>query len=544
MHRSSSQSRIDDLCRVGKFALSHGEARQRSSAGGDNLGIAMQRRPRASIRWRSLISPATRVAVGAATAVLVLSVSVPLSCTRSALRIGGSSDGAAGATAAGGNPPVDGGVAGGGGGASPVDPVDCVLAQPRTMVQPAALDRQDRDLHTPSLVVNDPGDGASGRLARVVAQAVTNNMAAPSEDGIETELLDVDPSAGGELVNFVLGPTLLAPQTWTYAQMAPSHRTRSQVALAYNGGPGVVQLRTLAIPTWSPGPVVDVWLTNGTPLAMASGQGVGEMGIGYDGYGYGMAWDEATDLPAATVLSEDGEVVIGPHPILGATPVPDASDPAMAWSGEAYLIATTVGQCAVAEPLCVDSSVVISRVRPASGDAWDDSGIDLVASIETLPGTAWRGNPSMASFQDHTAVAWAERADTDEEPTAVRIAVLAPDGQVAGAVRTVTTAAAPTSGLRLSASPLGFLLIWPEDGDQAAADDQIGRSRLVVHHFAFDLEPRGAARVVQSTRFSSYGLPPAAGVLHPRGVLLIWSSRSMTTTRQAASVTWVDCVDR
>lgn len=463
---------------------------------------------------------------------------VALGCGRSSLLIGdplGDAEADAGVGGSAGTGGT-GGTAGTGG--EPPAPKMCTLAEiwePREI-----FDDPEYDAHTPSFAVTDVGDGDYGRQASAILQAVTDGPGG-APNTITAVPLFFDPVMYPGGMGMFQSPSAVVESTWSYAQMVLSHDSGAQVGLAWNAASQGIQFRTLDQWAWQPSPITPVWPTNATPLNMAGGPGAAPIG-GYGGRGYGMVWDE---LPpqhqlVAAVLGEDGSVWLGPHGILGDEPA-DATKPAITWSGEAYLIATSVQACGTPDPRCRPQSLVISRVRPATGDLWDDSGIDLAGSFGDGGQNVRRGRPSIASWQGHTAVAWAERPGPNPGPRTVRIATLNPDGTPAGAPRDVATDARPVSGLRLSASRLGLVVLWVEEGDPALADDAPGRHLVIGHQLDFDLQPLGAPFAVGATLFSSWGFPPAAGIEYPDALVLTWSARSRNHTRNAAFVSRVEC---
>jgi hypothetical protein len=409
----------------------------------------------------------------------------------------------------------------------------------------------DRDLHTPSLVVvspgqTDPGTGAPLAPPRVALQAVSSNGGSAAPDGIEVGLLEL-PVHGGVHAPSVVEPFfLLGNASLTYAQMvrAPGEGA-SQLALTWSGDSGN-ELGLVSTDPWGASSVSTIlWSGGGTPLGFAAGRGVGEMGIGYGGLGYGLSWDEpgADSSFVAAVLDEHGAVVLGPHPLLGASLPSGAGAPSILWSGEAYLLATGVTECSPSDPLCPSRSVVVSRVRPASGDAWDDSGIDLAGAVGASDASAELGYASLAESAGSIAVAWTESVPS---PTADPLWSLwmshltrlgAPIDEPVRVAQDTST----TGSLRLSGGSVGFVAVRTEEGDEALPDEVAGRSRIVLHQLDAELATLAGPIRIDVTRFGSVGFPAAVALEAPRGVLVTWSGRHPELNRAAVFAAFVPC---
>ena len=118
--------------------------------------------------------------------------------------------------------------------------------------------------------------------------------------------------------------------------------------------------------------------------------------------------------------------------------------------------------CVADDPLCVSRSIVLSRIRPASGDLWDDSGIDLAGSLPALETTTDVKYASLAANAGSLATAWQETSTSTEPntPWSLRMARIDPSGTPSGEPTTeaqgymVLAAGTPGEAIRLPGSTL------------------------------------------------------------------------------------------
>ncbi len=154
--------------------------------------------------------------------------------------------------------------------------------------------------------------------------------------------------------------------------------------------------------------------------------------------------------------------------------------------------------------------------------------MELVASIPTQLSGASVSKPELAGYGGRVFVAWRESGAKDPPPfDIVRIAEIGSGGTLLNGPVDVASSGALRSRPTLAASELGLVLSWDEDGDPNAADTDLARSQIVVHHLGFDLAPIGPPVTVPSTRFQEYGPPHATALAVPRSVLVTWSARSL-----------------
>ena len=422
----------------------------------------------------------------------------------------------------------------------------------RCVLQPAGPPLElgtfpDQHADAPSLTVVDRG--GPNQPAKIVFQAFRSGGSG-MEHAIFAGQFELGPS-WPEGVTITQPLTKVGTDSHGWAVMARAPNPVRQVALSWYGDPGMVgrtMFRTIDVDTWTPHDPVDLSFEGGSALGMAAGAGTGPFGAGYDGDGYGLVWrmdewsDPAMSTPVAAVLSLNGDILVGPHPVAGPLGYPGAS-PAVTWTGTTYLLATSFGDCSPGDALCTPRSVVITRLRPASGDAWDDSGIDYVATIPSLqpdwaPRRAW-----LASDGADTYVAWSEGLAGDTEGTrTIRLARLDAQGAVQE-TRVVAKDVALLQSVRLEVSAFGVAVVWPEDGNPELSQNTAGRSRMAVSLHDRNLDPVGSVARIDTTQFGSYGWAMGVSVDEPRSILLTWPGYPEVGGLGVAWLARFDCVD-
>lgn len=398
----------------------------------------------------------------------------------------------------------------------------CVLTHATGPTEVFAL--PGSDLHTPSMVVLSAGEAALGQPARVALQAIGG-------DSIQLVSLTVTLPEPGLVAIDTSAPTALGGGT-TYGQMVHAPEGLEQLALVWGAdGPGN-EFRTVDIPTWTPGPLVQVAQIGWTPNGLAAGKGVPNTQSGqYEGPGYGMTWQAGTgEAPHMAVLSAKGEILVGPlSPAKGVAS--ELLESTMSWSGSTYLMATRFGACSAGDPFCAERSVVVTRLRVKPGS----NSIELASSIQAADG--WSpGHPTL----DGVHLVFDEAPDTDG-PHVVHVEELSQEGVLVGTDHVVSSSARPIVRPILGSKPGGWVVGWAEDGDATLPDATLGRSRLVFQGLGSALELEGTAVALGITRFRSMGRPVAVPVQNPRGVLVVWSGRSQTSSYRVIFADFLPC---
>jgi len=391
------------------------------------------------------------------------------------------------------------------------EPDPCVLRSSGEPVEIMVGD--DRDCLTPSMVALSP---SSVVLAAVISWSRSNTI----------ELASVD--VGGPWPEGVLRdrPTLIVtPYTLTYPQL--SHAAGGSPDLVVVWDADRPQFRVVEVATWTAGATVDMAPDGSTPLVLAPGAGVGPFGVGHQGLGYGIAWRLSTGFavsPAVGVLDEAGVLALGLHPVSAPRESPGLT-PDMVWTGEAYVMVTAFGSCMEEEPLCVENSVVVTRLRPASGDAEDDSGIDLVASIAPVAGRP-RGPVLVGDGgASPTTLLWHE-SEVAGGPALIRAVRLRSDGTPERAAVTVVEEARPETRLAAALHPAGLAISWVEEGDDGLSLGAPGRSLLLVRVVDDALTVIDSPPPLPITYYRSRGPRALVAIDQPRGVVATWSGRS------------------
>ena len=310
-----------------------------------------------------------------------------------------------------------------------------------------------------------------------------------------------------------------------------------------------VKFRPLDTATWTPGADVYVDQNGESPYGLAAGAGVGPLDVGYAGSGYGAAWrSEPTMIgqsqPMVAVLDTAGGVAIGPFAVAPPAQYPGrAAD--ITWTGSAYVVSTSNGPCDAADALCVSNSVAFYRIRPASGDAVDDSGIDLITSIPVLDTATTPGRPLIGTLDGHVIAVWSEGDAIDKTvPRTVRLVRLGPKGQPVSPPVVIADGILPTTGLELSVGALGVLIGWGEAGDAAIPPKMPGNAKLVLHHTDLDGHPIQPPIAVPITQLNTFGKGMVVELVEPRGYLISWSSESEDNQPRPTWVLRLDCLKK
>ena len=405
-------------------------------------------------------------------------------------------------------------------------PPRCVLLQSDgPPMQIVSFPNQHAD--APSLAVVDRG--VPGSPANVAVQAFRSGG-----DGFEHAIFAGKMSVGTvwpDGVETTQTPVKVGTDSHGWAEMALAPGGLREIAISWLGDPGMssrTMFRRIDVDSWSAHDPVDLSYEGSSALGLVAGAGTGDMGIGYGGMGYGIVWRLSNpDLPdnpvspVVAVLDQEGSLLIGPHRVAEPMPYPGRS-PSITWSGSAYLLATTFRECVPGDALCSPDAIVITRVRPASGDAWDDSGVDFVTAIPTSnPGLA-PGRASIGSNGTDTWVAWSEGpSGNDEAPRRIVAQRLDPQGNVVGSPVQVDDGIRLLMAPRVHVAPFGLTIVWPEDGDANLGYNDVGRSRVAVALLTPDATGPVVTRI-DTTHFGSYGWASGVSIDAPRGMLVTW----------------------
>jgi hypothetical protein len=428
----------------------------------------------------------------------------------------------AGGWAAGGA----GGAGGSSGGSGGEVPAACVLVPVGSPVEVMAF--PDRSVIAPSLALLDAGESTG--VASLALQGFASGGPSPVHPDIQLARLHVA-ATWPEGVGVDAGPTLVGVESHGWGELARAPGERDQLALAWFSDPGQVgrtAFRLLDVASWSPQPPVDISFGGSVALALEPGAGTGRFGVGYAGDGYALVWRETDDSPApqahpqVALLDAEGRILIGPHPAAQGliTEYPGFS-PAAAWTGETYLLATALGDCIV--PGC-PAKLIVERVRPASGDGFDDSGVELVwgDSPELRP-----TGPTIDSHGGRTWLAWFY-GDPDDAQAIRRLQLLEldPRGERLGEPATLTDSAWPASRAELTAGRHGVLIAYAEE-DFTLPADALGRGRVIFHQLDHDGQPLGPPIAFYTTLMGNYQPPQAIAVAD--GAVVTWSAASLET---------------
>lgn len=373
---------------------------------------------------------------------------------------------------------------------------------------------------SPSIVAIAPE--SPGTPSHIAIQALTSIEPHPVNVVGRWRLAEDWPE-GADIVEL---PTIFGIESHSWGATAPTPDGTGLAMMWFSdpGFEGRVAFRQLDFASWEGGPNVDLSFEGGGPIALGSGAGVGDFGVGHAGLGYAAVWRQSVDTgmgffaqPQIAILDEQGSIQLGPHPLGPLVESPGVS-PSIAWSGESYLIATSWGSCQT--PDC-PGELTLHRFRPASGDEIDDSGIDLVWS-EDVPDTANR--PVIASHEGRTWMAYVVGPDADDAPQMVVARELSGDGSRLGEPIVVDASTLPTGGLRLTAAPFGLVMMWATDGDDPSlTPEDVGYTQLQIRHLGFDGVEASPPLSVPATQYVSSGPTALAAVEAPRGIAFTWA---------------------
>jgi hypothetical protein len=430
---------------------------------------------------------------------------------RSALDAGRGDD----AVASGGQGGTPAGTSAGVGGDDvPEPPCDLVSAGEPIV----ALRFVDRHATSPGIV----GLGPSGDGSGLAIQALASGGNDPSHPEVMLARWKIGASWPGAALEEV-PPSVFGIESHSYAILTRS-AGGEDLAMSWYSDPGQVgrtAFRRLDLAAWQPSGPVDLSFDGGSALALVAGAGVGDFGVGHQGTGYAVAWRMNVDtgggfvaVPMVGILDDAGQVVLGPHPMGPLIDSPGTS-PAMVWSGSSYLMATSYGSCG--PPQC-PASIAIYRFLPATGDAFDDSTIELVWFFD-VDGVARR--PELAVHEGRVWLAYF--AGEEDAPQRLWLAPLDLEGEALGDPVMVEEDLEPLGGLRMTSAPFGVVLGWPEDGDVALEDAELGRSQMQLRHFDADGALASAPITLSTRRIANTGLGSLAALAQPRGLAVTWS---------------------
>jgi hypothetical protein len=404
----------------------------------------------------------------------------------------------------------------------------------------------NRSASSPSLVaITDGAEGAAQLALQVFA---SGGPSALHSDNEIARLRVGQAWPAGATID--LAPQAVGIESHSWAELARAPAGIARLAISWFSDPGMVgrvAFRPFELASWSPGPVVDIDLDGTVALALVAGSGVGPMGVGYEGAGYGLVWrnrdPEAEQLlrPMVAVVDVDGTVGLGPHAVAGFSPPPHRN-PSALWSGETYLLATSYPTCSPSDELCVPASVVITRLRPATGDAYDDSGLELVTSMGVAETGTAPGRPALAHHLGRSWLSWAEGPPADPaSPRSLRVAELTSAGELAAGPATVATDVVPLTRPTLTASDQGLSLIWTQDSGDDGPPDQPGAAELVILALSHDLAPMAPPLHIPITA-AQPAYPSATTLTAPRSLVITWSGVSQNSPLDVAFLARLDCV--
>ena len=445
----------------------------------------------------------------------------------------GGAGGVGGAGGSGGSSAGAGGTAGaaGAGGA----PVVCtgLVAGPAVEL----LSFPDRHTLAPSAVL-------VGELSppRVAVQAFASGGSSALHDDIRLARYQVNDAAVAGVVP-ELEPLLFGIESHGWGNLAHAPGTRREIALAWHGDPGGFgrpMFRRLDIDGWQPAQPIDVTPAGEAVLDLAPGASTGQFGVGYAGDGYAMIWREtqpggSVTRPLIAVLDAEGAVQLGPHSVAPADLYPGRS-PSAIWTGSTYLMATAFGTCPEPDATCVDNSVVITRFRPASGDAFDDSGIDVVSVIPATNGLASR--PALATWDGRVFVAWLELGNVT---STLRGAELTPDGLTVQEL-VLPVMGSVTSRVTLHVDAARLYMAHVVVGDTTLPEDALGRSMVRIESFSNQIAGAAFGVEIPSTLYDDYGPVRMVSRGADGRLLAIWTARK-TNGYDVVYGARIDCVE-
>ena len=411
--------------------------------------------------------------------------------------------------------------------AAPPPPCQLVPAGDPT----AVMGFPDRHAEAPSMVVLDPG--TAGQPASIALQFMTSGGSSMLHPDTQVAQVRID-TPWPEGLAIEQGPTLVGIEAHGWAEMARAPGGRNELGFAWHGDPGGTSrtmFRTFDLGAWSAGPTADISTQGGAALSLAEGMGTGDMGVGWGGDGYAVVWREYDVVPgewpigpAVAVLDPFGNILLGPHRVAGTTVYPGRA-PRVVWSGSTYVMATAFTDCPDGDDLCAPASIVVTRVRPASGDAWDDSGVDLVAVIPAMEEGTVPRRPFLTAYDGHVYAAWAEGVEDDpENRRAIRVVELNAMGEPTGKDRVVAPEVRLDLGVTVTAGELGVLVVWGEIGDESLPYNELGRELMAARRFDLGLEPIHDKITMPTSSLDSYGGPWAVTLTEPKSLLLAWGA--------------------
>ncbi len=434
--------------------------------------------------------------------------------------------GGAGGTGGGGGISGSGGVSGsaGSGGTGGV-PFKCGVLTSGPAVEVVSF--PDRHATAPSAVWL-----SAMTPPRIAIQVMAGGGSNPAHPDIQLARFAVQDDAPAGIVPDA-APMLFGVESHGWGNLAPAPGGLRQLALAWHGDPGGLSrplFRTLDIDDWAANPIVNLESGPGgeAVLTLVPGAATGPNGVGYGGNGYAVLWRRTSGgqtHAVAAVLDQDGDIVIGPH---AATPPADypGRAPDAVWTGSEYWLATSFG-----------TAIQLSRIRPASGDAFDDSGIEPFEELAATPGWV-AGRPALAYDGQQIVIAWLEQPEPPiADSPRVIVRALMPDGTIAP-VSTVFGVPAPESRVTMASEAGVTMIAWAQDGDPALDPTTPGRSRITVA-----LLSDGALSYtgIDSPLFHDYGAPRVVMRALPGSLLAVWGARSMVDGHDVTYAARLDC---
>ncbi len=415
----------------------------------------------------------------------------------------------------------------GGGGTSPdggvtPPPPPCVLqnAGPAMEIMAAG----NSNVMAPSMVRTDGGDASTP--ARVALQGFVNGGTNEAHPNIQLQRFTVTPpwSTG---VKVDQPPVIFGAEAHGWGEMAHAPGGVQELAMAWYSESGMdsyTAFRALDIDSWTAKPPVEV-APNGRPaLSLAPGSGVGTGGVGYEGYGYAIAWRELLDEPeydtttSLGVLDLEGKLMLGPLSQGVPAPSPGYS-PVITWSSKTYLIATAFPDCGPELPC--PPALTVERLRPASS----------AGEPASLENTWTRTNgmiphrPALATYGDRTWITWTE-AEGNTSHHELYLQELDALGAPVGEAVEVDGFVWPQTRPKITASTLGLTIAYG-NGGSGTEPNEPGYDQVVVHQLDHDGTPMTSQPVrIDTTLINDYGPPQAVALDHPRGLLLTWAARS------------------
>ena len=399
----------------------------------------------------------------------------------------------------------------------------------------------DSHVTAPSMVVVYPGDGQTGARASVALQGFVSGGTSPAHPDIRLQLLRFGlPWPAGVTVEEP--PHSFAEEALGWGELAHSPGGTARLAMAWYSGSdvdGYTAFRKLDLANWVASPPVEVAPNGRAALALAPGSGVGPGGVGYEGYGYAIAWRELLDaeedntITAFAVLDLQGNVVFGPLWQGVVAPYPGYS-PTIVWSSSAYLVATALPDCDPDDEC--PPTLTVERFRPASSEG--ESG-ELELTWSRSAGMVPH-RPAIASYGERTWVTWMESEPDSPGERTLLLQELDPMGEAVGDVQPLGLVMQPASRPTLQASDLGLTIVYAVAG-YGGEPDEPGASRISVRQLDHDGAAMGVPLLIESTLFEDYGPPQAVALDHPHGLLLTWAGRSAASGYEVAYLGFLEC---